>query len=99
MGRVAVAMNPTGMKVPFSLVPSVSQQPGVLSAPGGTPVAKAAPVIPVQELSKPSSRATTTLASPAGAKAPPTTTVQLPANFQFPQVDYTRSSKKQVCGK
>ncbi|XP_015283278.1 PREDICTED: transcription initiation factor TFIID subunit 4B [Gekko japonicus] len=84
MGRVAVAMNPASRKVPFSLVPSVSQQPGVLSAPGGTLVAKAAPVVPVQELSKPSSVATT-LVSSAGAKAPPTTTVQLPANFQFPQ--------------
>ncbi|XP_060099855.1 transcription initiation factor TFIID subunit 4B [Heteronotia binoei] len=79
-GHVAVAST----KVPFGLVPSVSQQPGVLSAPGGALVAKVAPVIPVQELSKPSNAATT-LVSPVGSKAPPTTTVQLPANFQFPQ--------------
>ncbi|XP_077208670.1 transcription initiation factor TFIID subunit 4B [Paroedura picta] len=81
---VAAALNPGGTPVPVSLVPSASRQAGVLAAPGGALAARVAPLVPGQGLPKPSSAAAA-LVPPAASKAPPTATVQLPANFPFPQ--------------
>ncbi|XP_053105445.1 transcription initiation factor TFIID subunit 4B [Hemicordylus capensis] len=85
-GSAVVTLNITGIKAPLKMTPSISQQPRVVSTPVGTLVAKVAPGIPVQQLPKPSSGGAGSAAPhPVAAKAPQTTTIQLPANFQVPQ--------------
>lgn len=81
-----VALSIVGSKVPLSLVSSASQQPRVVSTPVGTLVTKVAPVAPVQQLAKPSSGEVRLAAPhPVASKAPQTTILQLPTNFQIPQ--------------
>ncbi|XP_067402489.1 transcription initiation factor TFIID subunit 4B isoform X2 [Emydura macquarii macquarii] len=71
-------------KVPISLVSAVSQPSRVVTAPVGTLVAKVATVTAVQQ--PPKSSGGPKLATPptVAPKAPQTTTIQLPANFQIP---------------
>uniref|UniRef100_A0A8C8S0U6 TATA-box binding protein associated factor 4b n=1 Tax=Pelusios castaneus TaxID=367368 RepID=A0A8C8S0U6_9SAUR len=70
-------------KVPISLVPAVPQQSRLVAAPLGT-LAKVTPVTATQQ--PPKSSGGPKLATPPtmAPKAPQTTTVQLPANFQIP---------------
>uniref|UniRef100_A0A8C3XNK3 TATA-box binding protein associated factor 4b n=1 Tax=Chelydra serpentina TaxID=8475 RepID=A0A8C3XNK3_CHESE len=80
----AVALSHAVTKVPISLMPAVSQQSRVVAAPVGTLVAKVATVTAAQQ--PPKSSGGPRLAAPqtVAPKAPQTTTIQLPANFQIP---------------
>ncbi|XP_075776928.1 transcription initiation factor TFIID subunit 4B isoform X2 [Pelodiscus sinensis] len=83
-GGQAVALSHAMTKVPISLVPAVSQQSRVVTAPVGTLVAKVATVTAAQQ--PPNTSGGPRLAAPqtVALKAPQTTTIQLPANFQLP---------------
>uniref|UniRef100_A0A8C4Y0G7 TATA-box binding protein associated factor 4b n=1 Tax=Gopherus evgoodei TaxID=1825980 RepID=A0A8C4Y0G7_9SAUR len=71
-------------KVPISLVPAVTQQSRVVTAPVGTLVAKVATVTAAQQPPKNSSGPRLAAPQTVAPKAPQTTTIQLPANFQIP---------------
>lgn len=84
VGSSVVALNNVGKKGPICRVPSISPQPRLVSTPIGMLVAK---VAPGHQLPKPSHNGGVRLATPqlVASKAAQTTTIQLPANFQFPQ--------------
>ncbi|XP_074841917.1 transcription initiation factor TFIID subunit 4B [Carettochelys insculpta] len=77
----AAALSHAVTKVPINLVPAVSQQSRLVTAPVGTLVAA---VTAAQQ--PPKSSGGPRLAAPqtVAPKAPQTTTIQLPANFQLP---------------
>ncbi|XP_037748647.1 transcription initiation factor TFIID subunit 4B isoform X1 [Chelonia mydas] len=83
-GAQAVALSHAVTKVPISLVPAVSQQSRVVAAPVGTLVAKVATVTAAQQPPKNSGGPRLAAPQTVAPKAPQTTTIQLPANFQIP---------------
>uniref|UniRef100_A0A8C0G8U4 TATA-box binding protein associated factor 4b n=1 Tax=Chelonoidis abingdonii TaxID=106734 RepID=A0A8C0G8U4_CHEAB len=83
-GAQAVALSHAVTKVPISLVPAVTQQSRVVTAPVGTLVAKVATVTAAQQPPKNSSGPRLAAPQTVAPKAPQTTTIQLPANFQIP---------------
>ncbi|XP_038244111.1 transcription initiation factor TFIID subunit 4B [Dermochelys coriacea] len=83
-GAQAVALSHAVTKVPISLVPAVSQQSRVVTAPVGTLVAKVATVTAAQQPPKNSGGPRLAAPQTVAPKAPQTTTIQLPANFQIP---------------
>uniref|UniRef100_A0A674K701 TATA-box binding protein associated factor 4b n=1 Tax=Terrapene triunguis TaxID=2587831 RepID=A0A674K701_9SAUR len=83
-GAQAVCLSHAVTKVPISLVPAVTQQSRVGTAPVGTLVAKVATVTATQQPPKNSGGPRLAAPQTVAPKAPQTTTIQLPANFQIP---------------
>uniref|UniRef100_A0A8C4W5H3 TATA-box binding protein associated factor 4b n=1 Tax=Gopherus evgoodei TaxID=1825980 RepID=A0A8C4W5H3_9SAUR len=83
-GAQTIALSHAVTKVPISLVPAVTQQSRVVTAPVGTLVAKVATVTAAQQPPKNSSGPRLAAPQTVAPKAPQTTTIQLPANFQIP---------------
>nr|XP_005280060.1 transcription initiation factor TFIID subunit 4B [Chrysemys picta bellii] len=83
-GAQAVALSHAVTKVPISLVPGVTQQSRVVTAPVGTLVAKVATITAAQQPPKNSGGPRLAAPQTVAPKAPQTTTIQLPANFQIP---------------
>nr|XP_020641393.1 transcription initiation factor TFIID subunit 4B isoform X2 [Pogona vitticeps] len=88
-GKPAAALHPAGTRVPLRLAPALCQQPragsSLSSSSVQTLVAKAAPAPPAHQLRRTSSAGPRLPSCQAVASKAPTTTIQLPANFQIPQ--------------